>query len=165
MVPESIIVWINPRSKNFIDYKIRNDIRSWYYFILMNLDGESAYRDCEGPQIQRYQNRIETFSYLFSEHWLAQFWTSSRASKQRGSSTAWSWHVSTARTLDFICYYVLANEDIHRNLQDELADMMADYLAQISSFVQLEKLPYPTTVTEEGPGYTYVTDLVLPDCW
>lgn len=42
--------------------------------------------------------------------------------------------------------------------------MMADYPAQISSFVQLEKLPYPTTVTEEGPGYTHVTDLVLLDC-
>lgn len=61
--------------------------------------------------------------------------------------------VSTARTLDFICYYVLANESIHGKLQGELADIMADYPAQIPSFIQLEKLPYLTAIIKEGLRY------------
>lgn len=69
--------------------------------------------------------------------------------------------VSTARTLDFICYYVLANENIHRKLQNELADVMANYPAQIPSFVQLEKLPYLTALIKEGLRYVSVVDSYL----
>lgn len=58
--------------------------------------------------------------------------------------------VSTARTLDFICYYILANKDIQTKLQDELRDIMANYPQQIPSFVQLEKLPYLTSLIKEG---------------
>lgn len=47
-------------------------------------------------------------------------------------------------------YHVLANENIHRKLQNELADIMADYPSQIPSFVQLEKLPYLTALIKEG---------------
>lgn len=64
--------------------------------------------------------------------------------------------VSTARTLDFICYYVLANEAIRRKLQDELAEIMGNYPAQIPSFVQLEKLPYLTALIKEGLRYVRI---------
>lgn len=69
--------------------------------------------------------------------------------------------VSTARTLDFICYYVLANENIHRKLQSELADIMANYPAQIPLFVQLEKLPYLTALIKEGLRYVLLADSSL----
>jgi cytochrome P450 len=69
--------------------------------------------------------------------------------------------VSTARTLDFICYYVLANENIHRKLQSELADIMTNYPAQIPSFFQLEKLPYLTALIKEGLRYVSVIDSSL----
>lgn len=61
--------------------------------------------------------------------------------------------VSTARTLDFICYYVISNKTIHQKLQDELRGIMKNYPAQIPSYVQLEKLPYLSALVKEGLRY------------
>lgn len=64
--------------------------------------------------------------------------------------------VSTARTLDFICYYVLANPEIKTKLQNELREIMANYPSQKPSYVQLEKLPFLTALIKEGLRYVAV---------
>ena len=58
--------------------------------------------------------------------------------------------VSTARTLDFICYYVLADSNIHARLQEDLQDVMKDYPTIVPSCAQLEKRPYLQAVIKEG---------------
>ena len=57
---------------------------------------------------------------------------------------------STARTLDFICYYILAKPGIHSRLQEELREVMAGYPSIVPSWSQLEKLPYLQAVIKEG---------------
>jgi Cytochrome P450 len=57
---------------------------------------------------------------------------------------------STARTLDFIVYYVIAKKHIRAKLQNELRDIMAGYPDQIPSWLELEKLPYLQAIIKEG---------------
>jgi cytochrome P450 len=61
--------------------------------------------------------------------------------------------VSTARTLDFICYYILANRKIRLRLGVELKEIMMSYPENMPSFQQLEKLPYLTALIKEGLRY------------
>ena len=58
--------------------------------------------------------------------------------------------VSTARTLDFIFYYVTANESVRERLSNELKDIMAQYLERLPSFTQLERILYLAAVIKEG---------------
>ena len=58
--------------------------------------------------------------------------------------------VSTARTLDFITYYILSRPEIHKRLQEELKEVMADYPATKPTWYQLEKLPYLQALIKEG---------------
>lgn len=58
--------------------------------------------------------------------------------------------VSTARTLDFITYYILANQNVRATLQAELKDVMATYPEKIPSWAELEKLPYLQALIKEG---------------
>nr|UYM26528.1 cytochrome P450 [Talaromyces wortmannii] len=140
-VPESIVVWIDPRSKKFIDYK------------------KMTNRHIEIAKDQKLQgakvgSRPSLLTYLVNSDLPNSELSVERLSKEAqvllGAGT-----VSTARTLDFICYYVLVNENIHRKLQNELADIMANYPAQIPSFVQLEKLPFLTALIKEGLRLSY----------
>lgn len=64
---------------------------------------------------------------------------------------------STARTLDFICYYILANENIKVTLQNELKGVMSGYPEKVPSWADLEKLPYLQALIKEGLRY-----LILP---
>jgi len=58
--------------------------------------------------------------------------------------------VSTARTLDFITYYILANKNHLVILQKELGPIMARYPEKVPSWADLEKLPYLQAVIKEG---------------
>ena len=58
--------------------------------------------------------------------------------------------VSTARTLDFISYYVTSNESVRERLSNDLKDIMAQYPEKLPSFTQLEKIPYLAAVIKEG---------------
>lgn len=60
---------------------------------------------------------------------------------------------STARTLDFICYYILANEKIKTTLQNELRGVMSEYPEKVPSWADLEKLPYLQALIKEGLRY------------
>jgi cytochrome P450 len=57
---------------------------------------------------------------------------------------------STARTLDFMVYYVIAKKHIRARLQNELRDIMAGYPDEIPSWAELEKLPYLQAIIKEG---------------
>lgn len=57
---------------------------------------------------------------------------------------------STARTLDFISYYILANPNIRSRLREELKDTMTDYPREVPSWAQLQKLPYLQAIINEG---------------
>ena len=58
--------------------------------------------------------------------------------------------VSTARTLDFIFYYVTANESVRERLSNNLKDIIAQYPERLPSFTQLERIPYSASVITEG---------------
>lgn len=58
--------------------------------------------------------------------------------------------VSTARTLGFISYYILANPHIHSRLEEELRDIMASYPEHMPSWVELEKVQYLQALIKEG---------------
>jgi cytochrome P450 len=57
---------------------------------------------------------------------------------------------STARTLGFISYYILANPQIRQKLQDELEHPMNGWPEKIPSWADLEKLPYLQALIKEG---------------
>lgn len=57
---------------------------------------------------------------------------------------------STARTLDLISYYILANKHIRATLNNELKDIMATYPEKTPSWAELENLPYLQALIKEG---------------
>jgi cytochrome P450 len=69
--------------------------------------------------------------------------------------------VSTARTLDFITYYIVANPDIRKRLTNEISEVMEGYPASKPTWAQLDKLPYLQAVIKEG--LRYATSIVLPE--
>lgn len=61
--------------------------------------------------------------------------------------------VSTARTLDFICYYIMANPAIKKRLSEELEDVMKGYPERKPSWAQLERVAYMQALIKEGLRY------------
>jgi len=57
---------------------------------------------------------------------------------------------STARTLGFISYYILANPEIHSRLQEELKDPMSGWPDRVPSWAELERLPFLQSLIKEG---------------
>lgn len=58
--------------------------------------------------------------------------------------------VSTARTLDFASYYILANKHIHARLKEELQETMDKFPEKVPSTAQLEKIPYLQAIVKEA---------------
>ena len=58
--------------------------------------------------------------------------------------------ISTARILEFVSYYILANNHIRFRLQEELCEPMAGYPENLPTWIQLEQLPYLNAVVKEG---------------
>ena len=57
---------------------------------------------------------------------------------------------STARTLGFVSYYILANPDIRSKLKEELRGPMATYPEHVPSWADLERLPYLQALIKEA---------------
>ena len=58
--------------------------------------------------------------------------------------------VSTARTLEFISYYIITRPLIRESLAEELREAMNDFPAIPPSWSRLEKLPYLQSLIKEG---------------
>lgn len=57
---------------------------------------------------------------------------------------------STARTIGYISYYVLARPEIRSRLQDDLKEVMGTYPEQIPTLAELERLTYLQALIKEG---------------
>ena len=57
---------------------------------------------------------------------------------------------STARTIAYISYYILAKPDIHSKLQGQLKAVMATYPQRVPSLAELERIPYLQALIREG---------------
>lgn len=57
---------------------------------------------------------------------------------------------STARTLGFISFYILANPEIKAKLRQELEEPMSDWPERIPSWAELERLPFLQALIKEG---------------
>lgn len=60
---------------------------------------------------------------------------------------------TTAGTLQFISYYILANDDFRVRLREELRDVMANYPSVTPTLVQLEQVPFLQALIKEGLRY------------
>ena len=93
--------------------------------------------------------RISLFRHIFNSDMAESELSIDRLAKEAqvmlGAGTA-----STARTLDFILYYILANNQIRSTLREELRDTMASYPEKKPSWADLEKLPYLQGIIKEG---------------
>ncbi|KAL8968896.1 MAG: hypothetical protein Q9197_004623 [Variospora fuerteventurae] len=71
---------------------------------------------------------------------------------------------STARTITYISYYILAYPLIRAKLQQELREVMAGYPRQVPCLTELEKLPYLQALIKEGLRHSYGVMHRLPRC-
>ena len=97
---------------------------------------------------------VSLFRYIFDSDMPESERSDERLAKEAqvllGGGTA-----STARTLTFISYYILANPHIHLRLKEELKDIMATYPQYVPSWADLEKLPYLQALIKEGLRWVY----------
>ena len=110
---------------------------------------EKMHANATGLQID---SRVSLFRYIVNSDMPESELSVERLTKEAqvllGAGTA-----STARTLDFISYYILSNPHIRSRLGKELEDVMADYPKEVPSRAQLEKLPYLQAIINEGLRY------------
>ena len=110
---------------------------------------DKMYANATGLQID---SRVSLFRYILNSDMPESELSVERLTKEAqvilGAGTA-----SSARTLDFISYYILANPLIRSRLGEELKDVMANYPREVPSWAQLEKLPYLQAIIKEGLRY------------
>ena len=93
--------------------------------------------------------RLTLFRHLLNSDLPPSELTDDRLSKEAqvliGSGT-----ITTAGTMAFICYYVLANPAIRKRLAEELRPVMEGYPAKKPTWAQLEKLEYLQALIKES---------------
>lgn len=65
---------------------------------------------------------------------------------------------TTARTLDFITFYILNDANIKARITEEVTKPMAGYPDRFPTLAELEALPYLTAVIREGFRYAALTN-------
>ena len=108
-----------------------------------------AKRDKANAVITDDKAKISLFNHIVNSDMPGSELSTDRLAKEAqvllGAGSA-----SSARTLDFMVYYVLADPRIRTRLQEELSDVMSAYPDTMPSWAELEKLPYLQAVIKEG---------------
>lgn len=96
--------------------------------------------------------RLTLFRHLFNSDLPPSELTDERLSREAqvliGSGT-----ITTAGTLGFICYYIMANPAIRKRLGEELKGVMEGYPEKKPTWAQLEKLTYMQALIKECLRY------------
>lgn len=94
-------------------------------------------------------NHVSLFRYIVESDMPESELSDERLAKEAqvllGSGTA-----STARTLGFISYFILADPFIRSRLEAELREPMARYPDVVPTWADLEKLPFLQSLIKEG---------------
>nr|A0A8K1AW54.1 RecName: Full=Cytochrome P450 monooxygenase tndB; AltName: Full=Talaronoid C biosynthesis cluster protein B [Aspergillus flavipes]QVR97761.1 TndB [Aspergillus flavipes] len=106
-------------------------------------------------------SKSSVFRYIITSEMPASECETERLSREAmvlfGAGTA-----TTARTMGFMCYYILTNPHMRERLADELRDVMADYPHKLPSWQELERLPYLQAMIKEGLRLSYGVMRRLP---
>ena len=112
-----------------------------------------AKRNRGNPKTDSDNTRVSLFNYIVNSDMPESELSTDRLAKEAqvllGAGSA-----STARTLDFMVYYVAADMRIRTRLQEELRDIMSVYPKMNPSWTELEKLPYLQAIIKEGLRYS-----------
>ena len=94
-------------------------------------------------------NSVSLFQYIVNSDMPESERSNERLAKEAqvllGGGTA-----TTARTLGFISYYILANPSIRSRLEAELKEPMAKYPDVVPTWAELEKVPILHALIMEG---------------
>lgn len=103
--------------------------------------------------------RLTLFRHLVNSDLPPSELTDERLSKEAqvliGTGT-----ITTAGTLGFICYYIMANPAIRKRLAEELKDVMEGYPQKKPTWAQLEKITYLQALIQESLRYSLFMSLV-----
>lgn len=139
LIPERLVTWADSRSRIFVVFK--NTARDHII---------KAKRAKLKPETEKgNQGRSSLFRYIVNSDMPKSELSTDRLTKEAqvllGAGSA-----STARTLDFMVYYIIADEHIRTRLQEELRESMSGYPEKIPAWSELEKLPYLQAIIKEG---------------
>ncbi|MCJ1348128.1 hypothetical protein MMC31_006359, partial [Peltigera leucophlebia] len=108
----------------------------------------------KGKPTKSNSNHVSLFSHIVESEMQESELSVNRLS-QEAQVLLGTGMATVARTLEFICYYVITNENIKTQLQDELRDVMSGYPGKVPSWADLEKLPYLQALIKEGLRLSY----------
>lgn len=105
----------------------------------------------DNPGLKRDNTKgtVSLFHHIFDSEMPESELSDDRLAKEAqvllGGGTA-----STARTIGYISYYILANPAIRSKLQEELRPVMGTYPEHTPTLAELERLPYLQALIKEG---------------
>ncbi|KAL8663897.1 MAG: hypothetical protein Q9202_003446 [Teloschistes flavicans] len=148
LIPESILTRLDPRSQTFNKFKLMCEDH------LGTAKREKA--AVGSKDTTKAGGRPNLFRHLLNSDLPPSELTDDRLSKEAqvliGSGT-----ITTAGTLDFLCYYIMSNPAIRKRLGEELKDVMEGYPQKKPTWAQLEKVAYFQALIKEGLRLSYGT--------
>ncbi|PQE19169.1 cytochrome P450 protein [Rutstroemia sp. NJR-2017a BBW] len=143
-IPESFVLRLYPKGVGFSRY------RTMAMAHIQEVKSEKAASDKQSTQ----KDNVSLFRFVVNSDMPESELSDDRLVKEAqiilGAGSA-----TTARVLDIITYYVLANDDIHARLEGELKDVMESWPDRVPSWTELEKVEYLQAVIKEGLRLNY----------
>ncbi|EER24920.1 hypothetical protein D8B26_007494 [Coccidioides posadasii str. Silveira] len=148
LIPESILAKLDARSQTFNKFKLMCDEH------LRVAKREKAALGSKDTTAMG--GRLTLFRHMVSSDLPPSELTDERLSKEAqvliGSGT-----ITTAGTMGFLCYHIIANPAIRKRLEEELKPVMEGYPQRKPSWAQLEKVAYLQALVKEGLRLSYGT--------
>ncbi|KAL9609843.1 MAG: hypothetical protein Q9167_005410 [Letrouitia subvulpina] len=147
LVPDRILETLYPSSQTFNKFKRLCD---------SHLGVVKREKVAVGPKDTTDIGRPTLFRYLINSGLPPSELSDQRMSREAqvliGSGT-----ITTAGTMGFLCYYIMANPEIRKRLAEELKDVMQGYPAIKPTWAQLERVPYLQAIIKEGLRLSFGT--------
>lgn len=154
LIPEKVLLWAFPSGQNFKEFK---KIALHHISVAKREKLENDHKSI------RMENDVSLFRHIVNSDMPESELSDDRLAKEAQVLLA-AGTASTARTLGFISYYILANPHIHSRLEEELRDTMASYPEHMPSWAELEKVQYLQALIKEGLRLSYGSMHRLPHC-
>jgi cytochrome P450 len=144
VIPSKVLRWLDPRLVTFEEFR---DFAQQHII--------DAKRELEEmPDHETFETRYSVFRHLLTSG-LPESDLSVERLTREAQVFLGAGSISVARTLDFISYYIIANEGYLKRLHLELTPLMEGYPERLPSFIELERLPFLQALIKEGLRLSY----------